>query len=266
MSSKTTIRGSVSLKNISKFYRVNELRHRQTLYESIGRFFNPASHNKEALASDLPNSSPNFIWALKNISFEVGPGQVLGLIGKNGSGKSTLLKIISKITKPTQGSIAIEGRVGALLEVGTGFHPDLSGRDNIFLNASIIGMKREEIRSRLDSIIEFSEVENFIDTPVKHYSSGMFMRLAFSVASHLDTEIMLIDEVLAVGDTGFQKKCKDKIRSIAQSGKTIIFTSHDMVAISELCTQCIVINNGESIFFGDTQDSIDNYNRIIEAS
>jgi lipopolysaccharide transport system ATP-binding protein len=255
--------GTISLINIGKLYRINELRHRETLSEKISTFFKGRDRNTINPSCQKAITTQDYIWALKGISLHVNAGQVMGLIGKNGSGKSTLLKIISRITKPTEGSLQINGRVGALLEVGTGFHPDLSGKENIYLNASIIGMNKKEIESQLDSIIEFSEIGHFIDTPVKHYSSGMFMRLAFSVAAHLNSEIMLIDEVLAVGDAAFQNKCKDKIKAIAKSGKTIIFTSHDMSAIKDICDQCLVIDNGKIIYLGNSDEAIKIYNRLL---
>jgi lipopolysaccharide transport system ATP-binding protein len=196
------------------------------------------------------------IWALRGVTFEVPTGHVMGVLGKNGSGKSTLLKILSRITSPTEGHAVLSGRVGALLEVGTGFHPDLSGRENILLNGSILGMTPKQIKQCEGAIIEFSEVGAFIDTPVKHYSSGMFMRLAFAVAAHLDTEIMIVDEVLAVGDAAFQDKCTRKIREIAQSGRTVLFTSHDMAAVRRLCHECIVLDHGSLVHVGDAETGI----------
>ena len=206
---------------------------------------------------------PEFLWALKDVSFEVEQGEVLGVIGINGSGKSTLLKILARITTPSTGEAELAGRVGALLEVGTGFHPDLSGRENILLNGAIIGMTPQEIRAREADIIEFSGVGKFIDTPVKHYSSGMFMRLAFAVAAHLLCEIMLVDEVLAVGDAGFQEKCKRKIQSIAQGGGTVLFTSHDMAAIERLCRRVLVLSEGRVVYFGEAAGGIAEYRRLI---
>jgi lipopolysaccharide transport system ATP-binding protein len=189
-------------------------------------------------------------WALKNISFEVKQGEILGIIGRNGAGKSTLLKIISRITEPTQGSIRIRGRVASLLEVGTGFHQELTGRENIFLNGAILGMTRTEIRRKFDEIVAFSEVTKFLDTPVKHYSSGMYVRLAFAVAAHLEPEIMIIDEVLAVGDAAFQKKCLGKMNDVAKQGRTVLFVSHNMAAITSLCTRCLLIDSGQLLLSG----------------
>ena len=199
----------------------------------------------------------NNFWALKDISFEVKRGEVLGIIGGNGAGKSTLLKILSRITVPTTGSVEITGRVASLLEVGTGFHPELTGRENIFLNGSLLGMKKKEIISKFDEIIEFSGVEKFIDTPVKHYSSGMYVRLAFAVAAHLEPEILIVDEVLAVGDLAFQKKCLGKMGEVASGGKTVIFVSHNLDAIARLCNSVIVLKNGEISHAGATGKMID---------
>lgn len=201
-------------------------------------------------------------WALRDVSFHLDRGKVLGVIGANGSGKSTLLKILARITPPTEGRAWIGGRVGALLEVGTGFHPDLSGRDNILLNGAMMGMTPQEVRLREEEIIEFAEIANFIDTAVKHYSSGMFMRLAFSVAAHLDSEIMIVDEVLAVGDSGYQQKCKAKLASIATDGRTVLFTSHDMAAVNQLCHSCVLLKSGQVAYFGDTKVATDTYAAI----
>jgi lipopolysaccharide transport system ATP-binding protein len=185
------------------------------------------------------------IWALRDVSFEVQRGEVVGIIGRNGAGKSTLLKILSRITRPTVGRVGVRGRVGSLLEVGTGFHPELSGRENIFLNGAILGMRRAEIRRKFDHIVAFAEVEKFIDTPVKHYSSGMYMRLAFAVAAHLEPEILVVDEVLAVGDAQFQKKCLGKMREVGREGRTVLFVSHNMGAIKDLCSTAILLKNGQ---------------------
>ena len=191
------------------------------------------------------NSVENF-WALKDVSFEVKQGDVIGIIGRNGAGKSTLLKILSRITEPTEGRIRIKGRVASLLEVGTGFHPELTGRENIYLNGSILGMSRAEIKAKFDEIVAFAEVERFLDTPVKRYSSGMYVRLAFAVAAHLEPEILIVDEVLAVGDAEFQKKCLGKMHDVATGGRTILFVSHNMAAIRRLCTAACLLNNGQT--------------------
>lgn len=198
-------------------------------------------------------------WALSDVSFEIQPGEAIGLIGRNGAGKSTLLKVLSRITPPTKGKIQLRGRLGSLLEVGTGFHPELTGRDNIFLSAAILGMRRSEILRQFDAIVAFAEVENFIDTSVKHYSTGMYLRLAFAVAAHLTPEILLIDEVLAVGDVEFQKKCLGKMEDVARQGRTVIFVSHNIQAIQRLCSRAIHLREGRVEQFGAVQDVVNNY-------
>ena len=207
----------------------------------------------------VANSS---FWALRDISFEVKQGEAVGIIGRNGAGKSTLLKVLSRITKPTTGRFEINGRVSSLLEVGTGFHPELTGRENIFLNGTILGMRRAEIKSKFDEIIDFSGVEEFIDTPVKHYSSGMKVRLAFSVAAHLEPEILIIDEVLAVGDAEFQKKCLGKMEDVTGEGRTVLFVSHNMGAVRNLCQTGIVLQNGQSVFKGAISNAIAEYQNL----
>lgn len=202
----------------------------------------------------------DYVWALKDINFEVQQGEVLGIIGRNGAGKSTLLKILSRTTAPTTGSIKIKGRVASLLEVGTGFHPELSGRDNIFLNGAILGMTRREIKSKFDEIVDFAGVERYIDTPVKRYSSGMYVRLAFAVAAHLDPEILIVDEVLAVGDAEFQKKCLGKMKDVSEKqGRTVLFVSHNMAAIKNLCTQAIYLRNATVEFSGQVIEAVNSY-------
>lgn len=199
------------------------------------------------------------IWALKDVSFEVKRGDVLGVIGSNGAGKSTLLKILSRITEPTEGYAEIHGRMGSLLEVGAGFHPELTGRENVYMNGSILGMKKAEIDRKFDEIVAFSGVEKFIDTPVKHYSSGMYTRLAFAVAAHLESEIMLVDEVLAVGDVEFQKKCRGKIVDVTKEGRTVLFVSHSMDAILKLCPTTILLNDGKIVAQGSSSQVIAQY-------
>jgi lipopolysaccharide transport system ATP-binding protein len=191
-----------------------------------------------------PRTVENMIWAIKDVDFDVFPGEVIGIIGRNGAGKSTLLKILSRITKPTTGRAELYGRFGSLLEVGTGFHPELTGRENIFLNGSILGMKRAEIRQRFDDIVDFAEVSRFLDTPVKHYSSGMYVRLAFAVAAHLEPEILIVDEVLAVGDHAFQQKCIRKMEDVSSAGRTVLFVSHNMGSVSRLCGRCLLLDEG----------------------
>ena len=205
------------------------------------------------------NGGSNFVWALDDISFDVNQGDVLGIIGSNGAGKSTLLKILSKVTSPTKGSIKIKGRIASLLEVGTGFHPDLSGRENIFLNGAILGMTKKEIHAKFDEIVAFSGVDKYIDTPVKRYSSGMYVRLAFSVAAHLEPEILIVDEVLAVGDAEFQKKCLGKMKEVRQQGRTVIFVSHNLVAVKSLCTKGIVMDQGKLVFSGSADEAVESY-------
>ena len=237
----------IKVENLSKLYYLGGAKH-NSLRDTIVSFVkNPRREKK------------NELWALNDVSFEVKDGEALGIIGKNGAGKSTLLKILSRITKPTSGSAEIHGRIGSLLEVGTGFHNELSGRENIFLNGAILGMKRTEIESKFDEIVAFSEIEKFIDTPVKHYSSGMYMRLAFSVAAHLEPEILIVDEVLAVGDVAFQKKCLNKMRDAEQTGRTVLFVSHDMQAVSRLCSRAIWIKDGRVVKDGETSAVVSEY-------
>ncbi|MCU0666048.1 MAG: ABC transporter ATP-binding protein [Candidatus Omnitrophica bacterium] len=207
----------------------------------------------------IQGNSLEEVWALKDINFEINRGEVVGIIGRNGAGKSTLLKILSRITEPSAGQVTIKGRVASLLEVGTGFHPELSGRENIYLNGAILGMSRVEIKRKFDAIVAFSEVEQYLDTPVKRYSSGMYVRLAFAVAAHLEPEILVVDEVLAVGDTQFQKKCLGKMDDVAHQGRTVLFVSHNMNAIQRLCKRCIVLRYGAMIFDGESSSAIANY-------
>jgi lipopolysaccharide transport system ATP-binding protein len=222
----------------------------------------------QLLRGDLIKSTANLdeeIWALRDVSFSVSQGEVVGIIGRNGAGKSTLLKILSRITRPTKGQVTLDGRLGSLLEVGTGFHPELTGRENIYLNGAILGMKRSEIDSKFDEIVDFSGVEKFLDTPVKRYSSGMVVRLAFSVAAHLEPEILVIDEVLSVGDAAFQKKSMGKMGDVAGSGRTVLFVSHNMAAIESLCTRGIVLDQGQAIFDGNQTEAIQHYLKSLEA-
>lgn len=227
---------------------------RESLTGAVTRPFNALFRKKE----DQQSETGSF-WALNDVSFEVKAGEVIGIIGRNGAGKTTLLKILSRITEPTNGYADVHGRVGSLLEVGTGFHPELSGRENIFLNGAILGMKRTEVSKKFDEIVAFAEVEKFVDTPVKHYSSGMYLRLAFAVAAHLEPEILLVDEVLAVGDAAFQKKCLGKMSDVAQEGRTVLLVSHNMAAISSLCTHAVMLKQGTLGYFGDPQTAIEQY-------
>ena len=199
------------------------------------------------------------IWALQDVSFEVATGEVVGIVGANGAGKSTLLKVLSRITRPTQGTVDLWGRVGSLLEVGTGFHPELTGRDNIFLNGAILGMRRDEIARRFDAIVDFSGVERFLDTPVKRYSSGMYVRLAFAVAAHLEPDILIVDEVLAVGDAEFQRKCLGKMESVVREGRTVLFVSHNMAAVKALCSRAVLLRAGRVVRDGNVDDVVETY-------
>ena len=246
---------SVEVNQIGKRYRIGVLASQyNTLRDTLaGVLQNP----KNRLHTKMTEA--NSFWALKDVSFKVEEGKAIGIIGRNGAGKSTLLKILSRVTEPTEGSALIHGRVGSLLEVGTGFHPELTGRENIFLNGAILGMKRTEIERKLDEIIAFSEVEKFVDTPVKRYSSGMYLRLAFAVAAHLDPEILVVDEVLAVGDAEFQRKCLGKMSDVARQGRTVLFVSHNMSAIMRLTDQTVVLEHGKVVMQGPTVDAVDYY-------
>src|SRR5437016_4602790 len=206
-----------------------------------------------------PDPIDNTIWALKDVTFQVKCGEVIGIIGRNGAGKSTLLKVLSRITAPTQGRIELTGRVASMLEIGTGFHPELNGRENIFLNGAVLGMRHAEVKRRFDEIVAFADVERFLDTPVKRFSSGMYMRLAFAVAAHLETENLIVDEVLAVGDAEFQKKCLGKMSEVARGGRTVLFVSHNMGAIRRLTQRCILLENGRMKLDAPVQEAIDHY-------
>ncbi len=250
---------AIRVENISKRYRIGLAQERpdtlrDLLMSGIRRVKHFFSRDQEGL-----DGSPSHIWALKDVSFEVSRGQVLGIVGRNGAGKSTLLKILSRVTDPTEGYGEIHGRVGSLLEVGTGFHPELSGRENIYLNGAILGMRREEIERKFDEIVAFSEVGQFIDTPVKRYSSGMYLRLAFAVAAHLEPEILVVDEVLAVGDAEFQRKCLGKMNDVAQEGRTVLFVSHNMSAILRLTQETIVLDKGQIVMRAPTPEAVDYY-------
>jgi len=248
----------ITVDNISKKYRIGALRAGQTtLREAVSNAISSPVRVLKRAANTRSDSET--LWALRDVSFEVQPGDAVGIIGRNGAGKSTLLKILSRITKPTSGRAELHGRVSSLLEVGTGFHAELTGRENIFLNGAILGMKRGDINRRFDSIVAFAEVERFIDTPVKHYSSGMHMRLAFAVAAHLEPEILLVDEVLAVGDVQFQKKCLGKMGSAAAEGRTILFVSHNLAAVNNLCQRGVVLDRGTVAYAGTQSEAIARY-------
>lgn len=247
---------AIRVEGLGKQYRIGgNVEAYRTLRDTI---VDAATWPARLLKGEL-NSRAETFWALKDVSFTLDQGQVLGVIGRNGAGKSTLLKILSRVTEPTTGLAEIHGRVGSLLEVGTGFHPELSGRENIFLNGAVLGMRRQEIESKFDEIVEFAGVEKFIDTPVKRYSSGMYLRLAFSVAAHLEPEILVVDEVLAVGDAEFQRKCLGKMSDVANAGRTVLFVSHNMSAILRLTQHAIVLDQGQVAFSAPTQQAVDHY-------
>jgi len=241
----------IRVEGIGKRYRVGQRERYRALRDVLAGAFR---RNGKRTPAD-------FIWAVRDVSFEVKQGEVVGLIGRNGAGKSTLLKLLARITRPTVGHAELHGRIGSLLEVGTGFHPELTGRENIFLSGAILGMSQAEIRRKFDEIVAFSEVERFIDTPLKHYSSGMGMRLAFAVAAHLEPEILLVDEVLSVGDAAFQKKCLGKMGDISKTGRTIVFVSHNVTAVTRLCSRCILLHAGAILASGATHDVMNTYLR-----
>ena len=261
---------AISVRGLSKRYRLGAIT-RHTLGDEITYLYHKLrgrnaaahmgtlkTHTAHTKSNDRSPAAQDF-WALRDISFEVQPGDVVGIIGRNGSGKSTLLKILTRITEPTSGEAFINGRVASLLEVGTGFHPELTGRENVYMNGTVLGMKKREINAKFDEIVAFSEIEKFIDTPVKRYSSGMYVRLAFAVAAHLDPEILLVDEVLAVGDAAFQKKCLAKMGDVAKAGRTVLFVSHNMAAVQHLCNRGIALHNGCIHTIGTQLDAVSAY-------
>lgn len=254
----------ISVRNLGKKYLIGERgRAYKTLRDSIARRFRRIAN--DGISKKNGNHRKEF-WALKDISFDVAQGEVIGIIGHNGAGKSTLLKVLSRITEPSEGYANILGRIGSLLEVGTGFHHELTGRENIYLSGAILGMKKSEIDLRFDEMVAFAGVDEFIDTPIKHYSSGMNLRLGFAVAAHLEPDILLIDEVLAVGDMEFQKKCLNKMEDVATQGRTVLFVSHNMGSIKELCQSVLVLKNGNIDFFGDVIEGIQHYSQSIMGS
>lgn len=258
----------IKVENLGKRYRIGV---KEEIHDSLtGKFtswiLSPLTNFRrvQKLSKFKNDDAQDVIWAIKNISFEVNNGEILGIIGKNGAGKSTLLKILSRIVEPTTGQATVNGRVASLLEIGTGFHQELSGRENIYLNGTILGMKKREINKNFDDIVEFSEVGKFIDTPVKRYSSGMYVRLAFAIAAHLNPDVLIIDEVLAVGDVAFQKKCLGKMSETAQSGRTVIFVSHNMHTIQSLCTRTILLDEGKIIKDGNTHEVVSSYLKPLQ--
>jgi len=252
----------IQVENLSKQYRIGAS---EAAYGTFRESLSAAVKAPFPRFGRNGNAPDETIWALKDVSFEVLPGEVVGIIGRNGAGKSTLLKILSRITEPTTGSVKLYGRVASLLEVGTGFHPELTGRENIYLNGAILGMARREIERKFDEIVSFAEVEKFIDTPVKRYSSGMYLRLAFAVAAHLDPEILMVDEVLAVGDASFQKKCLGKMGEVAHKGRTVLFVSHNMSAVNALCPKSILLHQGQVSTTGTSTDVISQYGQLSAA-
>lgn len=261
---------AIRVEGLGKEYRIGRQHGpyrtlRETVTETLGAPWRRARHLLRGQASGASELDEHF-WALQDLSFTVPHGQVVGIIGRNGAGKSTLLKILSRITEPTTGRITLHGRVGSLLEVGTGFHPELTGRENIYLNGAILGMRRAEIARKFDEMVAFAEIERFIDTPVKHYSSGMYVRLAFAVAAHLEPEILLVDEVLAVGDAAFQQKCLGKMENVARQGRTVLFVSHQLGMVNQLCDRAILLQDGRLHREGATQSVVDYYTTQLAAA
>jgi len=244
----SSLQVSISVTGLGKRYDIEDQPGSSSLYDRMAELM--------TLRRNKITVEHSHVWALRDVTFEVPTGHVLGVLGRNGSGKSTLMKILARVTSPTTGRAEVHGRVGALLQVGTGFHPELSGRENIELSGAIMGMSRKEVAAVRDRIIDFAEVGRFLDTPVKHYSSGMYLRLAFSVAAHLDAEIMLVDEVLSVGDISFQRKCTERIRALVRDGRTVLFVSHSMPSVLELCDSALVLVNGHVQFNGSTQEAV----------
>nr|HMS63834.1 polysaccharide ABC transporter ATP-binding protein [Ignavibacteria bacterium] len=255
----------IQVKDLSKLYRLGIISSK-TLTEDLSKLWSKVlrKENPDFNSGELNDrsikSNGQYVWALKDISFEVAKGEILGIVGKNGAGKSTLLKILSRVTTPTTGSVKIKGKVASLLEVGTGFHQELTGRENIYLNGSILGMTRKEIKSKFEEIVEFSGIGRYIDTPVKRYSSGMYVRLAFGVAAHLEPEILIVDEVLAVGDAEFQKKCIGKMQEVSmKEGRTVLFVSHNMFAVKNLCSRGMILEHGKITYQGKTDEVVSKY-------
>jgi lipopolysaccharide transport system ATP-binding protein len=246
---------AVSVRGVGKRYHIGVRPGSGGLYDRVGQLMHPSRDPHDRVDPTL--------WAIRDVTFDVPPGKVMGLLGRNGSGKTTLLKILARVTAPTEGSAMVRGRVGALLQVGAGFHPELTGRDNIALSGAVLGMSKREIAAVEDRIIDFAEVERFLDTPMKYYSSGMFMRLAFSVSAHLPAEVMLVDEVLSVGDAAFQQKCGERIRTLVTEGRTILFVSHSITSVRSLCDLGVVLENARATYVGPAHDAADHYEREV---
>ena len=259
---------AIRVQNLSKRYHLGaQSGHHWRLSDAMKGAARSTWNKVRALAATGPTSDENAYWAVKDVSFDVQPGEVVGLVGRNGAGKSTLLKLLSRITMPTSGRIEVRGRLGSLLEVGTGFHPELSGRENVYLNGSILGMTRREIAKKFDQIVEFSEIGKYLDTPVKHYSSGMYVRLAFAVAAHLEPDILIVDEVLAVGDATFQRRCIDRMTMLANQGRTILFVSHNMQLIPRFCQRAVYLQRGKVLEVGPADKVTQNYlDKLLEDS
>src|ERR1700744_5192058 len=259
---------AIKVENLSKAYQLGDFG-TGTISRDLERFWARMRGKEDPflkigeLNDRSTKGESDIVWSLKDLDFEIEQGDAVGIIGRNGAGKSTLLKILSRITSPTTGTVKVKGRIASLLEVGTGFHPELTGRENIFLNGAILGMRKAEIKRKFDEIVDFSGVERYVDTPVKRYSSGMYVRLAFGVAAHLKSEILVVDEVLAVGDAEFQKKCLGKMSDVSKGeGRTVLFVSHNMAAVDQLCTKGIVLNNGTLIYNGSKSGAIDLYRNL----
>jgi lipopolysaccharide transport system ATP-binding protein len=251
---------AIRVEGLSKLYHLGQPQRYSALRDTLAQAITTLARRIRSGSEDWqPGNDHDVIWSLKDVNFEVRSGELVGIIGRNGAGKSTLLKILSRITEPTEGYAELRGRVGSLLEVGTGFHPELTGRENVYLNGAILGMRRMEIERKFNEIAAFAEVERFLDTPVKHYSSGMYVRLAFAVAAHLEPEILLVDEVLAVGDTGFQQKCLGKMGDVARAGRTVLFVSHNMPAVQALCDRAIMLDHGAVVAEGTTGAVVQEY-------
>src|SRR5437870_323832 len=253
------MKSMIRVQNLSKQFRINAREERLVPYDTLRESMVKAVRNSFARIKGNGHSVTEILWALKDINFEVNPGEVMGIIGPNGAGKSTLLKILSRVIEPTTGRAELYGKVGSLLDIGTGFHPDLTGRENVYLNGAVLGMSRREINAKFDEIIDFAGTEKFLETAIKHYSSGMYVRLAFAVAAHLNPEILVVDEVLAVGDAAFQKKCLGKMNAVSRGGRTVLFVSHNMAAVENLCQRGIVLERGRAVFDGSSKDAVHHY-------